>query len=138
MFPLVEKTAWLFGIFINFYLISKLLIRPVLWSTTNTFLACLLLLNFFYLVVQIILIGEGYKETDPSDDVIIQSLDNLFYDHHKSIFCSAQYMSNFIHGSSTLTVLLGTIFIRSMMVKHADNMRPDSLDCKSHQARLSI
>ena len=134
MLLIVEKLTWLFGFSVNFLLISKLLIRPVLWSTTNTFLACFLSINLFYLLVQIFLVGEGTEKTDPSNDVIIQALDDLFYDHHKSIFCSVQYMSNFIHGSSTLIVLLGTIFIRSMMVKHADNMRPDSLDCKSHQA----
>ena len=138
MFLIIEKTTWLFGILVNLLLISKLLIRPVLWSTTNTFLVCFLSINVFFLLVQILLVVEENDEKDPYDEVLIHVLDSLFYDHQKSIFCSVQYMSNFIHATSTLNVLLGTIFIRSMMVKHADNMRPNSLDCKSHQARLSI
>ena len=29
-----------------------------------------------------------------------------------------------------------SIFIRSMMVKHAENIRPDGYECKSHQLRI--
>ena len=47
-------------------------------------------------------------------------------------------MSHFIHGTAILSVLLGSIFIRSMMVKHADNIRPDIYECKRHQARVRI
>ena len=138
MILIVETIIWVFGISVNFFLILKLLIRPILWSTTNTFLGCFLSLNFFHLLVQILLVGKVNNETDPADTVIIQALDNFFSDHYKSIFCSTQIISNFVHGSFTMTVLFGTIFIRSMMVKHADNLRPDNLECKSHQARLSI
>ena len=86
--------------------------------------------------MQILLVDEANDEIDPAEDIIIQSLNYFFSDNYRSIVCSAKYISSFLHGSSTLAILLGTIFIRSMMVKHADNIRTDN--CKSHQARLSI
>ena len=129
---------WLFRMSVNLILISKLLIRPVLWSTTNSFLGCILTLNFFYLLVQLSINIEEYEEIDLQEDPIIQSLDYLFADSYKSIICSARYISYFIHGSSTLYVMVGIIFIRSMMIKHADNIRQNNLACKSHQARLSF
>jgi hypothetical protein len=129
---------WLFGMSVNLIIISKLLIRPVLWSTTNSFLGCILTLNFFYLLVQIFINIEEYEEIGLEEDPIIQSLELLFTDSYKSIICSARYMAYFIHGSSTLYVMVGIIFIRSIMIKHADNIRQDNLACKSHQARLSV
>ena len=138
MFLIFEKLILLFGVSVNFFLFSKLIIRPVLWSTINTFLGCLLFINFLYLLVQIFLIGEGSENTDPNVDDFVQSLEYVFSDHYRSILCSAQYMTGFFHGSSTLIILLGIIFIRLMMIKYADNIRTDSLDRKVHQARLSI
>ena len=129
---------WLFGMSVNLILISKLLFRPVLWSTTNSFLGCILTFNFFYLLVQLLTNIEEYEEIGLQEDPIIQSLDLLFADSYKSVICSARYISYFIHGSSTLYVMVGIIFIRSMMIKHADNIRQDNLACKSHQARLSV
>ena len=137
MIVIAENMLWVLGSSVNFFLISKLLIRPVLWSTTNSFLGFILTLNFFYLLLQIFLVGQENEETN-ADDAIIQSLEHLFTDNYKSILCSAKYISDFIHGSSTLFFLVGIIFIRSMMIKHADNIRPDEIPCKSHQARLSI
>ena len=119
---IAEEYVWLFGIFVNFFLMTKLLIRPVLWSTTNTFLGCFLVINGVYLILQLLLIGQ---DVNNAESEIFQSLEYLFFDYSESIRCSAKYMSHFIHGTAILNLLLGSIFIRSMMVKHADNIRPD-------------
>ena len=62
----------------------------------------------------------------------------MFYDINTSKICSAEYICGFVHGSLTLNVLIGIIFIRLMMIKHAEKIRTGSLDYKNYQARLSI
>ena len=136
MHLMIEKGFFLFGAFINLFLIFKIVIRPVLWSTTNTFLCCLLCLNSFHLLVQVFLLKE--KSIPLLDDAFLQSLDYMFYDINTSKICSAEYICGFVHGSLTLNVLIGIIFIRLMMIKHAEKIRTGSLDCKDYQARLSI
>ena len=44
----------------------------------------------------------------------------------------------FIHSTLTITIMVSIIFIHSMMVKYADNIRTTKFECKSHQARLSF
>ena len=136
MISILEKMILVFGAYANFLLVSNLLIRPVLWSTNNIFLGCFLSINFFYLIIQIF-IGDANDQTIPDGDMIIQYFEYSFSDNYKSMICSTKYISQYIHGSFTLTILCGSIFIRSMMIKHADNIRPNNLDCKSHQAYLS-
>ena len=132
---IAEEYVCLFGICVNFLFMTKLLVRPVLWSTTNTFLCCFLVINLFFLILQLLLIGQDVNEAETE---ILQSLEYLFSDFSESIRCSAKYVSHFIHGTAILTILLGSIFIRSMMVKHAENIRPDSYERKNHQARVRI
>ena len=134
---LTEKLFWLFGASVNLFLISKLFIRPSLWSTNNSFIVAILVLNFFYLLLQVFLVND-VKETTSSDDAFVQGLENLFIDNFKSILCSTKYISDFMYSSLTLFSFLGTIFIRSMMIKHAENICLDGFLCKRHQARLSI
>jgi hypothetical protein len=122
---------------VNFILLLKLCMRPALWSTTNSFIGIILVLNFFYLLLQIFLVNDA-EETASANDAFVQGLDNLFIDNFKSIICSTKYISDFIYSSSTLFSFLGTIFIRSMMIKQAENIRQDGFRCKSHQARLSF
>ena len=136
MISILEKMILVFGAYANFLLVSNLLIRPVLWSTNNIFLGCFLSINFFYLIIQIF-IGDANDQTIPDGDMIIQYFEYSFSDNYKAIICSIKYISQYIHGSFTLCILCGSIFIRSMMVKHADNIRTNNLDCKSHQAYLS-
>ena len=69
--------------------------------------------------------------------MIIQYFEYSFSDNRKAIICSTKYISKYFHGSFTLTILCGSVCIRSMMVKYADNIRTNNLDCKSHQAYLS-
>ena len=132
-----KKNIWFLGACVNLTLLSKLIVRPKLWSTTNSFLGCILALNSFYLFIHIMLNVEEKKKGN-NDDLLFQSLEHLYADSYMSVICSARYMSYFIHGSSTLYVMVGIIFIRSMMIKHADNIRQNNLACKSHQARLSV
>ena len=136
MISILEKLIYVFGAYANFHLVFNLLIRPALWSTNNTFLGCFLSINFFYLIIQIF-IGDANDKTFPVDDMIIQYLEYSFSDNRKAIICSTKYISKYFHGSCTLTIICGSVFIRSMMVKHANNIRTNNLDCKSHQAYLS-
>ena len=132
-----EIFLWLFGASVNLFLLLKLCMRPSLWSTTNSFIGFILVLNLVYLLLQVFLVND-LKETTSSNDALVQGLEHLFIDNFKSILCSTKYISDFIFSSSTLFSFLGTIFIRSMMIKHADNIRQDGISCKSHQAHLSI
>ena len=103
MLLMIENGFFLFGAFVNLFLIFKIVIRPVLWSTTNTFLCCLLCLNSFHLLVQVFLLKE--KSIPLLDDAFLQSLDYMFYDINTSKICSAEYICGFVHGSLTLNVL---------------------------------
>ena len=132
-----EIFLWLFGAFVNLNLLLKLFMRPSLWSTTNSLIGFILVLNFFYLLLQVFIVND-VKETTSPNDALLQGLENLFIDNLKSILFSTNYISDFIYSSSTLISFLGTIFIRPMVIKHADNIRQGGIRCKSHQARLSI
>ena len=125
------------GIYVNFHLVLNILIRPILWSTTNTFIGCILTSNIFFLSFQALL-DESYMNINQGDDIVIQYLEQSFSDHYTTIICSAKFLSKFIHGTITITILVAIIFIRSMMVKYADNIRTNNFECKSHQARLSF
>ena len=139
MFFIFEKILLFIGASANFLLIFNLLIRPVLWSTINTFLGSLLAINFLYILVEICLYNEISQINDKTEeDEIVQSLDHLFSHHYKSVLCSAQYLSGYILRSFSLFVMLGTIFIRIMMVKYADNIRTNRLLLKNHHAHLRI
>ena len=139
MVSITENVFLFIGGSANFWLIFNLAIRPVLWSTTNTFLGCLLSINFLYIFVEICILGNI---NEPNEQVMVdefvEALDYLFLDHHKSIICSAQHLANFIFAFSSLVVLLGTIFIRMMMIKHAGNIWTSRFIRKSHQAHLRI
>ena len=96
-----EIFLWLFGAFVNLNLLLKLFMRPSLWSTTNSFIGFILVLNFFYLLLQVFLVND-VKETTSANDALLQGLENLFIDNFKSILCSTKYISEFIYSSSTL------------------------------------
>ena len=135
MILILEKIIYLCGLIINFQLILNLLVRPVLWSTTNTFIGCILTTNLIYLTFQSLLTEES-EITIPDENLILHYLEYNFSDNYKSLLCSAKYISQFLHGTFTLTILVGIVFMRSMMVKYADNIRTNN--CKAHQARLSF
>ena len=128
-----EMLAWYCGVFLNIYFILKLLIRPRLWSTTNTFLGFFLVFNLFFLVFQLLIMD---REVLQYESKMIQSLEYLFLEKLKAVLCSGKYIAHVIYVTAILNILIGSIFIRSMMVKHANNIQQDNYQCKSHQARL--
>ena len=121
--------------FIKTYLVLKVLIRPVLWSTTNTFLCCLLSLNALLLLCKLFLISDKINST--TDDVILQALDYLLLAKENSRICSALFIVGFIYQFVTLSVLLVIINIRMMMINYAEHIRTSSMICRNHQAQLS-
>ena len=135
MILILEKIIYLCGLIINFQLILNLLVRPVLWSTTNTFIGCILTTNLIYLTFQSLLTEES-EITIPDENLILHYLEYNFSDNYKSLLCSAKYISQFLHGTFTVYILVGIVFMRSMMVKYADNIQTNN--CKAHQARLSF
>ena len=135
MFIILEKFFFICGLIINFQLILNLLIRPVLWSTTNTFIGCILASNLLYLTFQSLLTEES-EITIPDENIILHYLEYNFSDNYKSLLCSAKYISQFLHGTFTVYILVGIVFMRSMMVKFADNIQTNN--CKAHQASLSF
>jgi hypothetical protein len=70
------------------------------------------------------------------ENIFVQYLEHSFAKNYISILCSAKHISQFIHGTIALGILVGIIFVRSMMIKYADNIR--TKNCKVHQARLSF
>ena len=131
----LDNFVFVFGVIVNLILILNILIRPVLWSTTNTFICCLLASNLFYLAFQTVL-SEAEENSTPDQNIIFHYLEHSFAENYRSMLCSAKYISQFLHGTIALTLLVGIIFIRSMMIKYADNIR--TKDCKAHQALLSF
>ena len=123
MVSITEIVFLIIGRSANFLLIFNLAIRPVLWSTTNTFLGCLLSINFLYILVEICILGNIIEPNEQVvEDEFVQALDYLFLDHQKSILCSVLYLANIIFTFSSLVILLGTIFIRMMMIKRAEDI----------------
>jgi hypothetical protein len=59
-------------------------------------------------------------------------------DHRTILFCSANIVANFLHGTTTMLLLLAIVFIRFLMIKHAANIREEKKFCKSHQAHISL
>ena len=77
------------------------------------------------------------QQTHVQDD-LLQSLDLLYLDTYLSNVCAAQYMFGHVYRSSTLYLYFGVIFIRMILIRHAENIRTDNMSPKTHQARLSI
>ena len=123
---------FIFGIIINFQMLLSILVRPVLWSTTNTFIAFLLASNLLYLTFQSLLDQEN-EVIIPDDNMILYFLEYNFFEEFKSLNCSAKFISQFLHGAVSLLLLVGVVFIRSMMVKHAQNISTNNF--KAHHAR---
>ena len=115
-------------------MLLSILVRPVLWSTTNTFIAFLLASNLVYLTFQSLLDQEN-EVIIPDDNMILYFLEYHFFEEFKSLNCSAKFISQFLHGAVSLLLLVGVVFIRSMMVKHAQNIGTDN--SKAHHASLS-
>ena len=88
-----EMLPWVCGIFLNMYFILKLLIRPRLWSTTNTFLGFFLLFNLFFLLFQVLLIDGEVSEYESK---IIQFLEYLSLEKLRAVFCSGKYIAHVI------------------------------------------
>ena len=132
MLTIIDKLLVFFGILVNFYPLLNIFFRPVLWSTTNSFIITLLASNIFFLNFQII-IEEADERYIPVETVISDAFE---FGLSKTGICSARYGLQLIHGSLSLTLLLGLVFIRSILVKHANNIR--TTKCHTHQARLSF
>jgi hypothetical protein len=132
MIIFLDKLVSFLGVLINFNLIFNIVIRPVLWSTTNTFIGCLIASNLSFQIC----LRETEENTIQDENIIFQYLEHSFDENYGSILCSAKYISQFIHGTIALLILVGIIFVRSMMIKYADKIR--TKDCKDHQARLSF
>ena len=82
MMFLLEKKIFIFGLIINFQMLLNILVRPVLWSTTNTFIGCLLASNFFYLTFQSLLDQENVGSF-PDESIILCALEHDFYEKFK-------------------------------------------------------
>ena len=73
--------------------------------------------------------------TTQSGNILNYFMEFEFFDRNISVACSGQFVVQFIHEYFTRRMLIGMVFIRTIMVKHADNIRTNN--CKAHQAILS-
>ena len=135
VFNILNEFLMSAGLLANYYLLVNTAFRPVLWSTTNTFIAAILISNILYLNVQAVLENED-ELTTTHENVVYQYLDKKFAEDQKPPACSVRFVSQFIHESVLLSIQIGIVLIRSMMVKHGDNIR--TRNCKVFQARLSF
>ena len=135
-----ECVMYLIGVTINFSLLLNLLLRPILWSTVNTFLGVVIFLNIIFLSEKIclaIIMRTSIIQED-IDEPIILALENLFSDHQKSISCSTHTILYWVHGFSITMILLGVLFIRSIMIKHAEAVCPNSIRPHINQAEMKV
>ena len=132
---MLEIFNHILGIFINIFLICKVVARPLLWSTINTFFCSLFCLNAFHLLLQLFLI---IMEIRPEkEEAFLQALDFLFIDIRKSKICSSRFLAGYIFRLSTLNILGGVHMIRFLLIRYAERIRTRSMARKTHQARLS-
>lgn len=131
----IELIILIFGVLINIFLLFKFLIRPLLWSTTNTFLCLLLTLNTVHLTIKLVFMSSLMRPQ--AQDSLLQGLDYLFYENSTTNICFAQMIVGYLYRMSTVNILLGILLIRFMLLRFAENIRTNSMDCETYQARLS-
>ena len=131
-----DITICVLGVLLNLYLLYKVAIRPVLWSTTNIFICCLLSLNTLYLLGSLALTVD--KNIGEHKDPLLHALDLFYLDSYNSRLCSAKFIMTHIYRSTSLNILLGMVFLRMIMIKYADKIGTESMNRKQHQARLSV
>ena len=132
---MLNTLSLIFGVILNSYLLATLLLRPSLWSTNNTFIGCILASNILYLNLQIIFDKDDDLTETQSNDTLNHFMEFRFHDTTRSVACSGQFLAQFIHERFVRYMLIGMAVLRSIMVKHANNIR--TKNCKAHQARLS-
>ena len=138
MVNILETSIWTVGVIINLTLIIKLLRSPSLWSTINIYLSCVLLLNCCFLISKIVLFPEEDITTKLEESLMDYLLRLVSFNHQTSLSCSTHVLANFFHGVPTMLILLGVVFIRLIMIKHAEKVRQDKMPRKRDQARLSM
>ena len=122
------------GVILNSYPLATLVLRPSLWSTNNTFIGCILASNILYLNIQIIFEKDDDLTENQSNNIFDHFMEFRFHDTTRAVACSGQFLAQFIHDRFVRYMLICMVFLRSIMVKHANNIRTKS--CKAHQARL--
>ena len=124
---------WTVGFFVNLLLLMQLVLRPKLWSTTNTYTGFLLCLNSSYMLLNLIVNDSGIAF---NNDDILSLLELLYADQYRSAICTVKYFGTFFHSAISLYLIVTIIFIRSMMVKRAPDICEEKYQCKKHQAHL--
>ena len=123
------KLVWVLGAVINITILIKMVLRPSIWSTINTYLGLVLFLNLCFLMSNIFLFTDEYAPSSHQSGL----------DYNQSSFsCSANVVANFLHETPTMLLLLAIVFIRFLMIKHAENIREEKKFCKIHQAHISL
>ena len=132
----IEINICLLGVVLNSYLLYKVAVRPVLWSTTNIFICCLLSLNTLYLLGNLVLTVD--KNIGNQNEPLLLALDILYLDIYNSRLCAAQYIMSHVYRSTSINIFLSMVFLRMILIKHGDKIRTESMRSKQHQARLSV
>ena len=71
------------GLLANYYLLVNTAIRPALWSTTNSFIAIILISNILYLNIQAVLEDEDEMPTT-QENIFYQYMDKRFAEEQKT------------------------------------------------------
>ena len=126
--------VWTVGFAINLLLLTQLILRPRLWSTTNIYSGLLLGLNSSYLLCILIINDDGIEF---EDNDITSLLELLYADQFRSRICCVKYFLSFFHSAMSLYLIVTIVFLRSMMIKRASDIRQEKHQCKKHQAHLA-
>ena len=110
VYPICLIVLSLSCFFVNGTILSKILTRPKLWSTINTFLIIMLFCNFVIGTFEFSLpvAGSIYGELDKNT---------------KLYFCTATILPLQFHRVVTLKLSIWLVFFRSMMIKRADDIQ---------------
>ena len=125
--------VWTIGFSINLLLLTQLLLRPRLWSTTNVYSGVLLGLNSSYMLCVLIINDDGIEF---NDNDIISLLELLYTDQYRPRICCVKYFLSFFHTAMSLYLIELFVFLRLMMIKRAPDIRQEKHECKKHQAHL--
>ena len=103
---------------VNILPLFHLLLRPCLWSTVNTFLALTLVFVIFHgcgLYILAILTPQE-PDFDPINSTILKEISQS----HRDYFCHAVVTLRISTGSMIMYLLVGCLFIRSMVTVQTD------------------
>ena len=100
----------------------------------NSYTCLILICNSIYLFFLII---ANDKVEASEHGPLALALEHLYMDQYRSVYCALRYFFSSLYLPLTIDIIVLVIFIRSMMIKFAPDIRTKMNQCKSHYAHLA-